>query len=397
MRAVRIENLPGANQRRQPMPRTALDIQPTTNSKPTLYLAMELSKDSWKLAFSTGSQKVRTVAVHGGSIMGVVRAAAAAKVKLGLRSDVRVLSCYEAGRDGFWIHRALTVAGFENLVVDPSSIEVDRRERRAKTDRLDATKLVHQLVRHDERGDRMRAVHVPTPEEEDARRPGRELERLKKERSAHQARIRALLALHGINEAKLGAAFGALVSKVRGAAGQPLPPHLAAELRREADRLEVLRGQIKDLEHARAAALKVPTGRAAQMAASMMLLKGIGVNAATIYAFEFFSWRSFRNGKQVGACAGMTGTPYNSGGTSREQGISKAGNRRIRAIAIEIAWQWLRHQPQSRLSLWYAERFGNNGGRARRVGIVALARKLLVALWRYVDQGVIPDGALMKA
>ena len=379
------------------MTRTALEMNTTTKQTSMLYLALELSKEAWKLAFSTGGQKVRTVTVHGGSVARVVRATAATTAKLGLPSDTPVLSCYEAGRDGFWIHRALLAEGFKNLVVDPASIEVDRRERRAKTDRLDATKLVLQLVRHDERGDRMRAVRVPTPEEEDSRRPGRELERLKKERSAHQARIRSLLTLHGIGATKLGSGFAALVTKMHTPNGGPLPAHLAAELRREAERLEVVREQIHELEKARSAAVHAGSGRAARLAASMMLLKGIGVNVATICADEFFAWRSFQSGKQVGSCAGLTPTPYDSGGSRHEQGISKAGNRRVRGIMIEIAWQWLRYQPQSALSRWYGERFGNNGGRARRVGIVALARKLLVALWRYVDQGIVPDGALMKA
>jgi transposase len=375
--------------------RTALE-KDTSTAKATLYMAIELSKASWKLAFSTGGQKVRAVAVHGGSVPSTLRAIAQAKAKLGLEQEARVFSCYEAGRDGFWIHRALVAAGVQNLVVDAASIEVDRRERRAKTDRLDATKMVHQLVRHDERGDRLRAVRVPTPEEEDARRPVRELERLKKERSAHQARIRSLLTLHGIGETKLGKAFGAIVAKMRQPNGEPLPPHVVAELEREAQRLELARTQIATLEGARKQAVAGMKSKAAEMAAALMQLKGVGVNAATVTAYEFFSWRKFENSKQVGACAGLTGTPYDSGGTSREQGISKAGNRHVRAIIIEVAWQWLRYQPHSRLSRWYAERFAGGSGRSRRVGIVALARKLLVAMWRYVDQGIVPEGALMK-
>ncbi len=377
------------------MSRSTLEKR-TTNPTSTLYVAMELSRKTWKLAFSDGGQKVRTAAVHGGAVNAVLRNCTAMKLKFGLPSDAPVLSCYEAGRDGFWIHRALSVAGVTNLVVDPASIEVDRRERRAKTDRLDASKLVQQLVRHAERGDRMRAVRVPTPEEEDARRPGRELERLKKERTSHVARIKALLALCGIDAAKVSGAFGELVRVMRQANGTPLPAHLREELAREAGRLELVRKQIADLERVRARQLHGGS-KAAQMAASLMLLKGIGPGAASTYSYEFFSWRGFKNGKQVGAAAGMTGTPYDSGGSSREQGISKAGNRRVRAIAIQVAWQWLRNQPTSALSRWYMTRFATGGSRARRVGIVALGRKLLVALWRYVDQGVVPDGALMKA
>lgn len=378
------------------MPRTALELKRTTESKRTLYLAMELSKASWKLAFSDGGDPVRMVSVRGGDIGAVKKAAAAAKVKYGLPAKTRVLSCYEAGRDGFWIHRALTEPGFDNLVVDSTSIEIDRRSRRAKTDRIDAGKLVRQLVRHDERGDRLRVVRVPTPEEEDARRPGRELERLKKERTAHTARMKALLFLCGIQAAKLGGGFGNLVKAMRQPNGDPVPAQLQAELHREAERLELVRAQVRQLERERATALKERTSKADEIAARLMLLNGIGPNAATVYAFEFFSWRKFQNRRQVGASAGMTGTPYDSGGSRREQGISKAGNRRVRAIAIQVAWQWLRNQPESRLTRWYLERFGSGAARARRVGIVALARRILVALWRYVDFGVIPEGAVMK-
>jgi transposase len=325
----------------------------------------------------------------------VLKAVASAKAKFKLAQDTATLSCYEAGRDGFWIHRALTAAGLANVVVDAASIEVDRRRRRAKTDRLDAEKLLQQLVRHDERGDRLRVVRVPTPGEEDARRPGRELERLKNERKQHSARIGALLALHGMASVKLTAGFAKLLAVMQGPYG-PLPSQLRAELTREAERLQLVRAQIRELERSRTKALVQDT-KAARMATSLMLLNAVGVNTATVLAYEFFSWREFKNGKQVGASAGMTGVPYDSGGTEREQGISKAGNRRVRALAIELAWMWLRHQPGSRLSRWYMERFARGSSRARRVGIVALARKLLVALWRYVDQGIVPDGALMKA
>lgn len=378
------------------MSRTAPDDR-RTKSVPTLYLALELSKATWKLAFSTGGPKVRTVAVRGGSIASVTKQVAAMKAKLGLAATVRVLSCYEAGRDGFWIHRQLVAQGLENVVVDPASIEVDRRERRVKTDRIDATKLVLQLVRHDERGDRLRTVRVPTPEQEDARRPLRELERLKKERSQHTSRIRSLLALHGLLDTRLGPGFELLVDHLRGADGEPLPALLRAELRRETARLEFVREQIAELERSRRVELKAGQGIATKIATKLMQLKAIGPNAAMIFALEMFAWREFKNGRQVGASAGLTATPYDSGGSSREQGISKAGNRRVRAIAIEIAWRWLAHQPGSRLSRWYLERFAAGSGRTRRVGIVALARKLLVALWRFVDQDVIPEGAVMKA
>jgi transposase len=378
------------------MIRTALE-QDTTTTKRTLYLALELSRKTWKLGFSAGGKRVRTVSVDGGHVPAVLEATKAAKTKFGLPDDARVLSCYEAGRDGFWIHRLLSAAGVENLVVDPSCIEVDRRARRAKTDRLDATKLVQQLVRHDERGDRLRAVRVPSAEDEDARRPTRELGRLKQERGAHSNRIRGLLTVHGLAGVKAGKGFSAMVDGLRGADGKPLPEKVREELNREAARLELVRDQIRQVERARGLALKAKPSRAMEMAAMLTSLLGVGPNAATILACEFFAWRDFKNGKQVGACAGMTGTPYDSGDVRREQGISKAGNWRVRAVMVELAWFWLRYQAGSRLSRWWTDRFGAATGRMKRVGIVALARKLLVALWRFATQGIVPDGALTRA
>lgn len=368
----------------------------TTKSRETLYAALELSGKSWKLAMTDGGAKVRMATVPVGAVAEVIRATKKAKDKLGLGSDARVLSCYEAGRDGFWIHRALVGAGFENLVVDPSSIEVDRRQRRAKTDRLDAQKLVAQLVRHDERGDRVRVVRVPSPADEDERRPERELLRLKKERQAHTVRIVSLLALHGVR-CKMTTKFGLLIDVLRQPNGEALPPELSAELKREWDRLELVRSQVKALEKARRHRIEAGKSRAAQVAATLTTLCGVGDNAASILACEFFGFRQFRNRRQVGACAGMVGAPYSSGNVNQEQGITKAGNRRVRAITIELAWAWLWYQPQSALARWYATRFASHGARMRRVGIVALARKLLVALWRYAEQGVIPDGAQLKA
>jgi len=378
------------------MIRTALE-QDTTTAKRTLYLALELSRKTWKLGFSAGGTRVRTVSVEGGSVPGVLEAVKKAKSALGLSGDARVLSCYEAGRDGFWIHRALAAAGVENLVVDPSCIEVDRRARRAKTDRLDATKLVQQLVRHDERGDRLRAVRVPSVEDEDARRPIRELGRLKQERGAHSNRIRGLLTLHGLAGLRVGRGFCMLVDALRSAEGAPLPAKVREELKREAARLDLVRDQILQVERARTTALKSKASKAMEMAAMLTSLVGVGANAATILACEFFAWRDFKNGKQVGACAGMTGTPYDSGDVRREQGISKAGNWRVRAVMVELAWFWLRYQAGSRLAQWWEKRFGAATGRLKRVGIVALARKLLVALWRYATQGLVPDGALTRA
>lgn len=378
------------------MVRTALEQDTTTEAR-TLYMAVELSSKSWKLAFSIGDGKVRTTMVPGGAVGAVLVKIAETKERLHLPAATKVLSCYEAGRDGFWVHRALVEKGIQNVVVDASSIEVDRRKRRAKTDRLDATKLVQQLVRYAERGEGLRTVRVPAPQQEDDRRPHRELERLVKERTGHLTRIRALLATQGIVVKKIRRGFGLWVESLRTPSGDPLPERLKEELQREAERLELVWQQVRRIEKERAEALKQPGSLAGKMAAMLLSLKAIGPNAATILVLEFFGWREFKNGKQVGACAGLTGTPFDSGSSDREQGISKAGNRRIRAIMIEIAWLWLRYQPQSGLARWYLAKFAERGKRSRRVGIVALARKLLVALWRFVAQGIVPDGALMKA
>jgi transposase len=361
-----------------------------------LYVALELSGKSWKLAMTDGTVKIRMATVPTGAIAGVLFAAKKAKEKLGLEQAARIVSCYEAGRDGFWIHRALVAAGFENVVVDPSSIEVDRRQRRAKTDRLDAQKLVAQLVRHVERGDRFHVVRVPSVRDEDDRRLERELLRLKKERQAHVVRMLSLMALHGVCS-KVTAHFGLLVGALRQPNGEPLPPALSAELKREADRLELVRTQIRALEKARRERIRARSTRAAQVAAMLTTLRGVGENSASILAHEFFGFRDFDNGRQVGACAGMVGAPYSSGNVDQEQGITKAGNRRVRATAIELAWAWLWYQPESALAQWYTRRFADQGGRMKRVGIVALARKLLVALWRYSKDGIIPDGAQLKA
>jgi transposase len=378
------------------MSRTVLE-KVTTKSSETLYLALELSGKNWKVAMCDGGVKIRWATVAAGAVGEVVRAAKKGKEKLGLGPGARVLSCYEAGRDGFWIHRGLLAAGVENVVVDPSSIEVDRRQRRAKTDRLDAQKLVQQLVRHAERGDRLRTVRVPSPEEEDARRMVRELLRLKKERQAHVVRMKSLLALHGLRCKAVKVKFVLLVEALRQPNGEPLPPELVAELKRESERLELVRTQIHELEKARRKRILEGQSRAAQVAGQLMKLRGVADNAASIFAWEFFGWRKFENRRQVGASAGMVGAPYASGAVNQEQGITKAGNRRVRAISIELAWAWLWYQPESALSRWYTARFGDHGGRMRRVGIVALGRKLLVALWRYAEQGLIPEGALMKA
>lgn len=310
------------------------------------------------------------------------------------------MSCYEAGRDGFWVHRALTSLGVTNVVVDSASIEGTRRARQAKSDRLDTAALLAKLGRFHggERGV-WSVVSVPSVDDEDRRQLHRELFTITRERTRAINRIKALLALHGV-----------LLDRPRGLPatlpvfpalaawnGAPLPPAAHARLTREWHRLTFLRGELRTLVAARQALLRAGTDPVVPMVRRLLALRGIGDVGAWIYTTEFFAWRQFRNRRQVGAAAGLCSTLRESGDVRREQGISKAGNRYLRALAIELAWSWLRRQPQSALSRWYTVRFAAGGPRLRRIGIVALARKLLIALWRYLETGILPEGALCKA
>jgi transposase len=371
------------------------DLTTTTGSHDKLFLGVDTAASKWRLGLSDGGIKVRKVTVTAGDYSSVDSAVMRAKKHFGLPATCPVVSCYEAGRDGFSIHRGLTKLGYENKVVDPASIEVDRRQKQVKTDNVDTEKLTQQLIRHEERGDRFRAVCVPSVEEEDARRPVRELERLKKERTAHLCRIQSLLVLLGI-KMNVKANFTSLVGSLRTADGELLPVHLREELEREGARFDLVREQIRAVEKAREVAVKEKETKAARIAAQLAALRGIGMVAATTFSSELFAWRTYQNRRQVGASVGLTGTPFASGTVNREQGISKAGNRHVRAVLIETAWAWLRYQPLSALTHWYETRFAHNGARQRRVGIVAVARKLAIALWRYVDQGIVPEGAMMK-
>jgi transposase len=323
-------------------------------------------------------------------------AVAKAKARFGMPGGVPIVSCYEAGRDGFWLHRYLLHCGVANVVVDASSIEVNRRARRAKTDRVDVEQLLRLLIRYHHGEKRVwSVVHVPSVEEEDARRLHRELERLKKERTGHRNRIQALLVSQGV---RLQPRHD-LLERLEAARlwdGSALPPDLQAEVRREDARLRLVDEQIRALEAEQVRRLEEAVTPGHQQIAHLMHLRGIGLTSAWVFIMEYFGWRQFHNRKEVAALAGLTPMPYASGDSSRDQGISKAGNRRIRTLMIQIAWGWLRYQPHSALSLWFNTRFALGGKRMRRIGIVALARRLLIALWRYVQSGAIPEGASLK-
>jgi transposase len=374
---------------------------PTAGHCGTIFVAIELSQKTWLVTLH-GPDRERMSrhkidgGDHGELLALIDRIRARVTEKLG--SEPRVVSCYEAGYDGFWLHRLLAAAGITNFVFDAASIAVEQRARRTKTDRIDGELLLRTLMAHLRGEPRVvRIVRVPSVEVEDARRASRERDRLVKEQTAHTNRIKGLLRL-------LGMAVGnprrrdwlAWLARQRDWQRQPLPPHLLAEAKREHARLMLVRDQLMALEEAQAAqTLPVPAPVAKQRDL-LLRLKALGPAFTATLVNELFH-KGFRNRREVASYCGLTPSPWKSGGIDREQGISKAGNRRARHKAIELAWLWLRHQGDSALSRWFRARTANAGKRAKRIAIVALARKLIVALWRYLTSGLIPEQATMKA
>ena len=365
-----------------------------TTGEQVLYMAFELGEGRWKLGFTVGlGQEPRRVEVPARDMVAVSEEIRLAKKRFGLSAKAPVVSCYEAGRDGFWVHRCLVAGGVENVVVDSASIEVNRRLRRAKTDRLDLRQLVRMLVRwHQGEKGVWSVVRIPSVAEEDARQLHRELETLRQEQTAHTNRIRGLLASHGV-VVIIDRRFPQRLKSLRQWDGSPLPEDLQRRLLREFQRMQLANRHIRHLEGERARRIRgEDKSPAVAQVRQLMRLKGIGANSAWLFVHEVFGWREIRNRRQLGAVVGLVPTPYASGQDSRELGISKAGNRRMRAIAIEIGWGWLRHQGGSALSRWYRKRFGRGSKRQRKIGIVALARKLLVGLLKYLQTGVPPQG-----
>jgi len=377
------------------MTATHEDNSSTPNT--VLYMALELSEKEWKLAFATeAAQNPRRREVPARDVDGLRTEIATAVERFHLPQGTSVVSCYEAGRDGFWLHRCLLAAGVANQVVDSSSIEVQRRGRRAKTDRLDAGKLLSMLIRWRQGEPHVwRVVNVPSPEEESDRQLHRELETLKSEQVTHGNRIKGLLASCGL-AVTISRNFPKLLKCVRLWDGTEVPGELKARLLREFERMQAVNRQIRDLERERARRLRTEDKDEGIVKMRKLLgLRGIGVNSAWLYVREVFGWRKIENRRQMGAIVGLTPTPYASGDSQREQGISRAGNRRMRSMSIEIAWGWLRYQPGSELSLWYRRRFAYGSKRQRKIGIVALARKLVVALWKYLERDELPKGAVV--
>jgi transposase len=339
------------------------------------------------------------VRVTPGDAAALQRVVADGRRRFGLPAEAPVRSCYEAGRDGFWPHRLLTTLGVINLVVDSSSIEVSRRARHAKTDRLDGEKLLRLLLRHwGGEQDMWHVVHVPTPAVEDARHASRALTTLQQDRTRLRNRIHSLLALHGVPRQRLDAEWPARLATVRDWAGAPLPAGVRARLLvvwRQLQVVEAERQQARRAEHQQVRATTVPP-RVAPPAPRLVQLRGIGARSATVLSDELFS-RDLRNRREVGALTGLVSAPYQSGTLRHDQGVTHGGVAAVRRVAVEIAWAWVRYQPTSGLTQWYHHRFGHGGAVARRIGIVALARRVIIALWRYVERGLLPEGALLKA
>ncbi|WP_375784159.1 IS110 family transposase [Bradyrhizobium sp. Pha-3] len=377
-------------------------VTPTAGDCDTIFVAIELSQKTWLVTLhSPDRERMSRHKLEGGDHAGllVLIERIRAKVAGKLGSAPRVVSCYEAGYDGFWLHRLLEAAGILNFVFDPASIAVEQRSRRAKTDRIDGELLLRTLMAYLRGEPRVvRIVRVPRVEAEDARRASRERDRLVTEQTAHTNRIKALLRL-------LGMAVGnprrrdwlAWLKRQRDWQGETLPPHLLAEIKREQARLMLVREQLAALEQTQAAEASpaVPTPMV-ERRDQLQRLKALGPAFTATLVNELF-YKDFRNRREVASYCGLTPSPWRSGGIDREQGISKAGNRRARHKAIELAWLWLRHQGDSALSRWFRSRTANAGKRAKRVAIVALARKLIVALWRYLTTGLVPEQATMKA
>lgn len=373
---------------------TAITNENCSTASRQLYVALELGWTKWNLGMTTGiatPPRRRTIAAR--ETAALLEEFARAKERFRLPREAPVASCYEAGRDGFWLHRFLLAQGIDNRVVDSASIEVNRRSRRAKSDGLDVAKLLSMLIRY-QQGEKglWRIVRAPSVEDEDRRQLHREILALNIESTRHINRIKGLLAGCGI-ALEVDHTLPELLSQARLWDGSSLPPDLHQRLLREHARWELVKRQIMDLDNLRGRRIRQDQTPHIDLVRRLLELRAIGTGSAWLFVREFFGWRKIRNRRELAALAGLTPTPYQSGDTDHEQGISKAGNRRMRWMLVEIAWSWLRYQPQSELALWYQRRFGQANARQRKIGIVALARKLLVSLWKYLEHGEVPKGA----
>lgn len=379
------------------MPQTIPNAE-TTTTVSEIQLALDLGGSGWKLAFGDGKRH-RFRSISAWDLDRLEREVAQSKKHFGLSDDAPVVSCHEAGRDGFSVHRALEQRGITSIVVDSASIEQNRRKRQVKTDKIDARKLLDKLRRY--RGGETTVwavVRVPSTSAEDARQLHRQRDALKKYKSQHSNRIRSLLAAQGVKLSdKELVNLPDVIDALRTRTGQPLGEQLKRMLLMEHAHLALTLSQLAEIDKMRREMLKAPDPpEPLRKVNDLLLLRSLGMQTSWSLVMELFGWRQFDNRRQLGSASGLSPTPWRSDGIQREQGISKAGNPRVRAMMVELSWLWLRYQPQSALSRWFQRRFANGGSKARRVGIVALARKLLIALWHYVEHGVVPDGAIMR-
>lgn len=369
-----------------------------SRSEGVLHMALELSEKKWTVAFTTGlGQKPRIRQVRGRDLEMLAFEVAKAKRRFGLEAETRVVNCYESGMDGFWVHRALVEAGIENVVVDSSSIDTKRRGRHAKTDRLDASALVSKLVEYCAGNKKIwSVVHVPPEEAEDERHNARELRRLRDEQTALRNTIKGLLKTQGVRLDRVARDFAVRIAELRRWNDTPLGSELQAQLMRLFERLQLVWRQIREIE-LRRTELLAGTTNAAQAARRLLALRALGETSSWMLATELYGWRNFRNRRQVGGLLGLVSLPWRSGDDAYDQSISRAGPTRVRASLIELAWLWVRYQPTSTLTRWFQAKYAGGGKRLRRIGIVALARRLAVELWRFLHTGAIPEGALTKA
>lgn len=378
------------------------DVVQTTLA--AIFFSMELSRSSWLITSLSpgGGAKMSKHALRAGDVAGLMERLECIREKAQSRTGQMfpIVAIQEAGLDGFWIHRVLLGQGIESHVVDPASIATSRRRRRAKTDRLDGETLLRTLLAY-KRGDpRVCAMVVaPSPEEEDRRRNSRERRTLVAERVKLVNRIKGLLFCQGVvGFEPLKRDRRTRLEELVTGDGRPLPPNLKAEITRMLDRIELILDQMKAVEQARDMLIAAPAASEAMpaCAANLMALRGVGPDFAEVLWSEGL-FRHYDNRRQLASYAGLTPTPWQSGSISREQGVSRSGNPRLRTIMVQLSWFWLLHQPQSALSRWFQDRVKLDGGRRRKPAIIALARKLLIALWRFVHHGVVIEGAVMKA
>lgn len=374
---------------------------PTNNaSPPIVYLAIELSASSWVVACRQPmTEKIKMHRMDAGDCEALLALASNLRRKAAAEfgDDAMVVSCFEAGRDGFWLHRLLLTHGVINYVVEPTSILVTRGARRAKTDRLDAQGLLRVLAAiftgdHDA----CRVVNVPSVAEEDAKRPNREREHLVQERVRIENRIAALLATQGISKRPSLRSWEADLNAIQTGDGRSIPPFLKAELNRLRRRLVITLDMIREVEAERQQAIEAQDDAASRTIGALCKLRGIGENFAAILTREVF-YRSFENRRQIASYLGLAPTPFQSGGMDRDRRINRAGNSRARKTLIQLAWLWLRYQPESSVAQWFRQRVGALQGRTRRIAIVAMARKLLIAIWRFAILGIVPEGAIVAA